>query len=421
MLAVLALLAAACGDDDAETSNDGSAESPSETDNTTDAPTDDDGGGAAQLGDPNPATGDPVTVGFIGEGQTDAVDNRGEMVAAEAAVEYANEYLNGAAGHVIELETCETGGTPAGAQDCVAEMASAGAVVILNGVSGQAGTISTEAEAAGIPFIQYAGVDRATTQSENAAVITNGLSALAGPAKIAQDQGDQKVAFMVIDVPAVADPLKAAGPIFFGNAGVEVEVVTIPPGTADATPQVQAAIGNGADHISMIGDVTFCTSVLQAIETLGFDGTVTVIPQCFDEDSSGVVDTEGLIMATTRTSNPEDSEYALFLAVMETFAEGGSIDDIAGGGYAAVVSFVRAMSDHPDGEMTSESVKAALLAMSPQQIPLGLDGSMFQCDRQQIAITPALCSTDAVVTVLDADGQPSEYEMLDLAELLVIG
>ena len=79
------------------------------------------------------------------------------------------------------------------------------------------------------------------------------------------------------------------------------------------------------------------------------------------------------------------------------------------------------MADHPDGEMTSESISAALLAMSPQQLPLGLDDTTFQCDRQQIAIAPAVCSTTAVVTTLDAEGQPTEYEPLEIADLLVIG
>jgi branched-chain amino acid transport system substrate-binding protein len=413
MLAVLGLLAAACGSDDDTSTDDTSKDTSTESTDGAEKP--------ASLGDPNPATGDPVTIGFIGEGQTDALDNTGELVAAQATVEYANEYLGGVGGREIVLKTCETGGTPAGAQECVAEMASAGAVVILNGVSGQAPTITAEATNAGIPFIQYAGIDRATIGSEDTAVITNGLSALAGPAKVAADAGDKKVAFIVTDVPAAADPVKAAAPIFFGNAGVEVEVITIPPGTADATPQVQTAIGNGADHISMIGDVTHCTAVIQAAETLGFEGNITVIPQCFDENSPDVIDTEGLIMPTTRTSNPDDAEYALFLDVMDTYASGGSTDDIAGGGFGAVLSFVRAMKGHPEGEMTPASVKQALLVMEPAQIPLGLDGTMFQCNREQIKIAPSVCSTTAVVTTLDAKGKPTEYKPLELADLLVIG
>lgn len=419
LLAVFSLLAAGCGDDDDVSDNDADS-GDSEPDVTDDGGSDVEDAGP-DLGTPMPAEGDPVTVGFISEGQSEAIDNSSELVAAEAAVEYINEYVNGAGGRVVELVTCETKSTPAGAQDCVAEMASAGAVAILNGVSGQAPSITAAAADAGIPFIQYQGVDSDTMGNENSSVITNGLSALAGPAKVAADAGDSKVGFVVIDVPAAADPLEAAAPIFFGNAGVEVEVVRIPPGTADLTPQIQAAIADGADHLSMIGDVTFCTSVLQAVDTLGFEGTITVIPQCFDENSADNVNTEGLIMPTTRTSDPADAEYKLFLDVMKTYAPDGATDDIAGGGFAAVVAFARAMAGHPDGEMNPDSVKTQLLEMEPAAMPLGLDESSFQCDRTAIAITPAICSDDALVTTLDAEGQPTGYEPLDIADLLTIG
>src|SRR3546814_12667163 len=76
---------------------------------------------------------------------------------------------------------------------------------------------------------------------------------------------------VVIDVPSATQAAEALGGIVFGKAGVEYEVITAPPGTLDLTPQLQAAVDSGADAIGLTGDVTFCTSFLQAYQTLGLD------------------------------------------------------------------------------------------------------------------------------------------------------
>src|SRR3546814_16980112 len=76
---------------------------------------------------------------------------------------------------------------------------------------------------------------------------------------------------VVIDVPSATQAAEALGGIVFGKAGVAYEVITAPPGTPDLTPQLQAAVDSGADAIGLTGDVTFCTSFLQAYQTLGLD------------------------------------------------------------------------------------------------------------------------------------------------------
>lgn len=372
-------------------------------------------------GEPNPATGEPVKVGFISDGQSDAIDNSSETPAAEAAAAYANDYLGGAGGRVIDLVTCDTEQTPAGAQDCVAELVSAGVVAIVNGVSGQTETINAEANEAGIPFIQNGGISQAAFASPLTHVITNGLATLVGPAAVAAEEGFTTAGIIVIDVPAASGPISGAAPLFYGNAGVAVEIVAIAPGTPDMTPQVQAAISNGVEQFAIIGDEPFCTSAMSAIQLLGFEGPVVVIGPCIGETSIAEVDMEGILLIGLTSDDPADAEVALFFAVMAEYAPDELTDSIARHGYSGVLAFARALAAHPEGEMTPESVQEAILAMAPAPMPLGPDGAMFQCNRQAIALAPAICSAASVITTLNSEGQNTGFRELDLTDLLSLG
>lgn len=373
------------------------------------------------LGEPSPATGEEVKVGFISDGQSDAIDNSSETPAAEAAAAYANDYLGGAGGRVIDLVTCDTGQTPAGAQDCVAELISAGVVVIVNGVSGQTETINAEANEAGIPFIQNGGISQEAFGSPLTHIMTNGLAALVGPAAVASEEGLATAGIIVIDVPAASGPIGAAAPLFYGNVGVAVEIVAIAPGTPDMTPQVQAAISNGVEQFAIIGDEPFCTSAISAIQLLGFGGPVVIIRTCIGETSVAEVDMEGLLLIGLTSDDPNDPEVALFAAVMAEYAPDELTDSIAQAGYGAVLGFARAVADHPEGEMTPESVQEAIVAMDPAPLPLGPNGATFQCNRTAITIAPAICSAASAITALNSEGESTGYRELDLSELLSLG
>ncbi|MYH72803.1 MAG: ABC transporter substrate-binding protein [Acidimicrobiia bacterium] len=402
------------GEDEAPTEEEAPAESdePSEED---EAPA------SAVLGEPSPATGEAIKVGFISDGKSDAIDNSSETPAAEAAASYANDYIGGAGGRVIELVTCDTEQTPAGAQDCVAELASAGVVAILNGVSGQTETINAGANEAGIPFMQNGGISQEAFGSPLTHVMTNGLATLVGPAAVASELGLSKAGIIVIDVPAASGPISGAAPLFYGNAGIAVEIVAIAPGTPDMTPQVQAAISNGVEQFAIIGDEPFCTSAISAIQLLGFEGPVVVIGPCVGETSIAEVEMEGILLIGLTSDDPADAEVALFLAVMDEYAPGALTDSIARSGYSAVLGFARALAGHPEGGVTTESVQETILAMEPAPMPLGPDGATFQCNRQAIALAPAICSAASVITALNSEGQNTGYRELDLSDLLSLG
>src|SRR5262245_15067623 len=67
---------------------------------------------AELLGPENQATGEPVRVGMVSDGKTDAYDNTDELRAAQATAEYFNAHKGGIGGRPIEVVTCEAKGDP---------------------------------------------------------------------------------------------------------------------------------------------------------------------------------------------------------------------------------------------------------------------------------------------------------------------
>ena len=402
-LAACALLAGAC-------SSDGGSDADGSSETSVDV--------SAALGEKNPAGGEPLTVGYVYDGTTAAVDNSEDLAAAQAATDFVNEYLGGVGGRELVLEVCSTDQTPAGAGACVTQFASAGVPVVLNGITGQAGSLFEPLSEVGIPVF----VTAADPRDAGATIMTNGiLSLAAGPAKVFADDGIEQAAIIGIDVPAASAALKQSAALFYEQAGVEVEVILIPPDTPDMTPNIQAALTTDPGGMTVVGDPLFCSKAMTAIASSGFDGRLVIIPQCIDESFlESATNLDGATMLTTSTSDPDSEQYQQYEAVMATYAgEDADLGGTAPQSYQAILGFARVM-EGATGEITPDSVRAALANMAPTEMPLG-DGITFQCNGQQVAISPAICSQDVLQTTLDAQGQAGAFTILKGADVLDLG
>ena len=371
------------------------------------------------LGPSKPAAGDPVKVGFITDGQSAATDSRDEVKSAQAAVDYVDEHLAGVAGRPLELVTCETNVTPAGATDCANQMIAAEVPIVLQVAPAVPGPIVTALDEAKIPYFVDAAIDQEVLVSSNSYVLTNTLGGLAAPVKVAQDLDVEKVASILIDLPAAVGPIKALGQPLFDDAGLTVDFVAVPPGTPDMTPQVQDALGSGAELVNIIGDPAFCISALGALDTLGYEGGRLVNPQCISPETAQSVPggVDGVMVATTESLDSSDPEVALYEAVMAEYApDTEPHGSTTPGAYAIVVAFARAMTGLT-GEVTADSVRSALESADPQPMPL-LDGQTFKCDRTLFQLTPPVCSSGIAIVTLDADGHPKDTEVFDTESII---
>jgi branched-chain amino acid transport system substrate-binding protein len=378
---------------------------------------------ASALGTPNKATGTPITIGYISDGKGESVDNSNELAIAKATVQYVNDYLGGLAGHPITLDTCSTLSVAATATDCGLQMSNDHVPVVLNGVSGQAESFFKVLQSAKIPLV----VDETTfndilSTPGAAYVFTNGLGySLAGAAGVARDAGVKRAAVVSIDVPGAIGPLKAVGVKFYANAGVKADIVGVPAGTADMTPQIQSEQANNPGLYALLGDPSFCTSALKALKTVGFTGTTVVIPNCIDASSQSAVPggLKGIKVLSSIVSNPSDKDFELMQAIIDKYAKGTDPGGNGSLGFQTVLGFTKSMTGLT-GDITSASITAAFAAMQPVALPLG-GGIMLQCNGKQVTIAPNTCSSEVLSATYDANGLPTNYSVLQTSDLTKLG
>ncbi len=287
----------------------------------------DSGQQADLLGPENAAAGEPVRVGFVTDGATAAFDTRDETRAAQATVDYWNAHRGGVGGRPIELVTCETGGDPAGGTDCGNSLVSDDVVAVVFGTSAVAEQAWGPLHDAGVPTMLF----QATAESMNrdpdsTFLLVNPLPTLFGlPISVAQRADADKVAFVVIDVPVAVNAFEADGPEILENAGLDYELVRVPPGTADMTVQMQQLVDDGAGVVHILGNDTFCIAALQGLEAAAYDGEIVAVSQCITDATRQAIPGEELagisIISGSALGAADDPTYQLYEAVMGAYGD----------------------------------------------------------------------------------------------------
>lgn len=388
--ALLALSVTACGSDE------DSAAAPSADESV--------------LGTPDAATGPPVVIGFIGDGKTEQTDFLDEIKAARAAAEYANNYLGGINGHRIELKTCESGLTPAGGTDCANQMVQAGAVAVVEGVNNPVDATIDTLSAAGIPMFLKGGSTEKSLQTPGVYSFHNGLATFGVAAVQAQDAEVSKSAIITAAIPAAEGAANGIGKLVFGNADVPVDVVPIPLGTPDATPQITTASNDGAEAFLVLGADAFCISALKAIRTVKPDAPITIPDRCITEGTGSSIPNgyEGMSVATSGDYNPETEDAKLFIAALAKYGDGATFGPVAGFGWVPMISLVQALNAVDNVELTPEGILAAVQSAPPLPLPLGA-GVTYQCNGEQMPVSAYLCGSDGIVATASADGELSDF------------
>ncbi|GAA1970611.1 ABC transporter substrate-binding protein [Nocardioides panacihumi] len=395
--AVLALTVTACGSSD----NGGSGD---ETSGTS---------GSAQLGTANKATGTPITIGVISDGKSQAVDQSDEYKGAQAAAAYANDYLGGINGHKIEVKVCEVRQDPAMATDCANQMVKAKASAVVEGTLAEADQTVAVLSPAGIPITAASGSTQAALSSPNYFSLFNGLSYFGVPAADAGNQGVKKAAMIVIAVPGAEAPARTVGTALYKNAGVDLKVTAVPPGTADMTPQITAASKDSPGLYHVFGNESFCTPAIQAIKTVDPGAKITVISQCLSAAGAKSIPGgyDGVRVVTTSDLDPANSETKLFAAVLKKYGNGAKESVISASGYSPMLGVINALNAAKISDVSAAGVISTLKTAPPTTYPLSA-GAKFQCDGKQMAISPNVCSSNGILASATTDGQLKDYELL---------
>jgi branched-chain amino acid transport system substrate-binding protein len=364
------------------------------------------------------AAGTPVKIGLItNEGGT-GISQPETREAADAARQYANDNLGGIAGHPIEFVICKTKEEPATARDCANQMVEQKVAAVVLTSSGLGGSMVPIVTQAGIPWTTALATSNAEFTSTNAFSWTGGFAGnLASMAEYAKEKGYKKVTAFVIDVPSAISSAGAIGQPLFTKAGIDLQIVKIAAGTPDASPQVSAALQNKPDAITIVGESTVCTSVLQAMSTLGGNTGRMLVQSCV---ASEVVDALGSAMDGAQVFSSfdvssDDIEAQLYRQVMKQYSPSTATAGYAAIGYQGALGLVRALQNLT-GEVTPATVAAALGSAKNVVLPAG-HGNTFTCNSTAIPGLKAACSAKGVTGTLSG-GKLTDVRVVDPAALL---
>jgi branched-chain amino acid transport system substrate-binding protein len=384
------LLVAACGgDDDDDTSAD---DSPA----TTAAP--------ASETTVAPASGEPVTIGFVNmEDGPLAQPTIG--AAAEAARQYINESLGGINGHPLEFEKCSTSGAPDASAQCANQMVSAGVPVAYQGLDFGNAALHPILKDAGIPWV---GQEPFTPPDYEEGYFFSGSQvsyALGGGIYLRDELKPKKVTIMTYPSPtataAIENYLKPA----MSAGGASVEVVNADFGAPDMSVPVGAAIATNPDVIIFFMADADCTHILTAADQLGYEGTI-VAGNCasFVKDAGAaaegvyaladVYSADDLSKADERAAG----EVEAYVTAMGEYAPDVDLGVFSQFVFAGVMNLATVLSGI-DGDITSDSVTAALEATD--DVPAFM-GSTFGCAGELTDLAPSVCGGD--ILVLKSEG-----------------
>jgi|RhiMethySRZTD1v2_1073278.scaffolds.fasta_scaffold03358_7 branched-chain amino acid transport system substrate-binding protein len=375
------------------------------------------------LGPDDPASGESVRIGLVSDGQSAAFDARTEIYAAQATVDYWNAHRGGVGGRPIELVTCETGADPGAGTDCANQMVEDQVVAVAIGQSTVPDTIWEPLHQSGVPtmFFQTNG-DRILADAESSFVISNPLTTAFGlPISVAQDEGADEVAFVVIDVPVAVNLFETLGPPIMENAGLDYEIVKVPLGTPDLTSQMSDIVDSGAGVVHVVGNDALCIAAIQGLAAVGYEGEVTAVSQCITDATRDALPGEQLegtfVTSGVAVGAADDPTYQLYEAVVSAYGHDVDVENnVSMVGYTVTAALATSL-DGITGDITPATVTEAIKAMPEAELPGG-GGVRFRCGGSSMATNPALCSNQWLRATLDAHGEPASYDAVDSTDIL---
>jgi branched-chain amino acid transport system substrate-binding protein len=356
------------------------------------------------------ATGAPVKVGMINDEGGTAASWPEIRIGAQAAFAYATAYLGGIAGRPLQLDVCESKGTSASSAACANQMIADHVVAVLHGIDSDAGATAQTLMNAGIPVIATAPSSSQEELGQLSFSLTGGATAfMAAMAQYMQEQHYTSSVLFAENAPGGA-ALYTAVAGFTQKLGVRTKVVLVAPGTADLTPQMDAAVAQHADFYWMTGDAGTCLSFLRAYRAAGSPGHFGLIGQCTVPQVLSAVSVAGAIAPGYALPLASGHEPELYRAVLATYAPGTSPAGTAYVGYTMALGLVRALHEMT-GPVTPQTVAAQLRKAKDVPLPTA-PGVTFTCNGQQVPPFPAPCSDTVLITQLDAQGNPHLLETI---------
>jgi branched-chain amino acid transport system substrate-binding protein len=367
------------------------------------------------LGKPNKATGTPIKIGIITDGKSDAFDDTDRLAGMLVGVKYANNYLGGINGHVIQVDGCVTHETPSGGTQCGVQMVNDHVAAVVVNASGQGASVFTGMGDSGIPYFANSETTPSILTSTNGFSVTNTLGILTAGIPVAQEKGIKRIGVIAQDVPALTSALNGPISAFYQKQGITLDVTPAGQSTADLSPQIQQELANGGKMFMVLGELP---QAFQAIKKAGFTGPVLVaagIPKAQAKTVPGGV--KGWRVVATVNTNPKAPDVQTYQAAMAKYSPKTVLTERTASAFSTAVAFQRALQGSTSA-VDAASVRAAISAMpAAADLPLG-GGITFQCGAKRVSLLAAVCTGELLIGTMKADGTPTNLKVVETGQYI---
>jgi branched-chain amino acid transport system substrate-binding protein len=351
---------------------------------------------AAYVGGSGPADASmpPIKVGMVNQqgGAVFVSDTNDDGV--RIAVEYINTQAGGINGHPLEIVECTISNTEEEGQQCGQEMANDDEIVAV--IIGPT-FIGTEAFYAALggekPVVAGVSVNPTDLVQPNAAVLNGGAAYILAPfATFARDTLGVTSAALIYPEGAGQDDAAAGQSSAFETAGIPINVQSYPANTADLTTVLLAADAQNVDLVMPVINTADCVKFAEAQRQLEIpDEKVLASPVCLTPatiEGLGAFPNWIYAVASSLSTDPADPSVPPYTAILTDQGQEAFIGDpwvlVA---FSQTMTMAKWLNAVGADNLSTDSILAEMKAFTG---PLILGSPVLECGKYPEA--PAACN-----------------------------
>ncbi|MBD0739254.1 hypothetical protein BGM09_07270 [Streptomyces sp. CBMA29] len=362
--------------------------------------------GASTSSGPDPATGAPISVGFVNS-DSGSIALPEVTAMAKAAADWINGH-GGVDGRPLKLETCSTDGTPATSTSCANDLVGKNVLAVLNGDDGSLDSALPIFKKAGLHIFGAMAGPAVQSDPDNTIMLAPSAAATAATGPVQKLMGIHNGVFVLPNIgpemKTAFDGIKAAS----ASADVRLTLSLVAPANPDITAAVNAAKSQHADGIILALSENDCTNAVRTARSMNWTGEL-VVGQCtqFIKDlgpqAAGVKTVQNLFPYGSRASAEKydgslKQDFDTYEAAAKAAGAQKYLDfGYAPYGYSTVMTFVDLLKGL-GGDITRTTVNRAMASFKGRQVL----GTPQDCTAK--LMPGGACGRDLIALETQADG-----------------
>jgi branched-chain amino acid transport system substrate-binding protein len=352
----------------------------------------------------NPATGDPISIGFVNQSQgTNAYPQFG--VGAKPAIDYVNNN-GGVNGRPIKLDVCETDGSAAASVNCANRFVENKDVAVLMGIDVSSDSALPILQGANIPLIGHVSFGPKQADSPDAYFFGAANDAYyITPLAAMKELGVKSLAFISEDSAFSHSSIETATQPAADKLGLDMTVNYYSLKSPNYTAIFAAAVSKKPDAVFFTSSENDCTGFVSAARTLHYPGKVFA-GTCSDfvthapDAAEGVYTNSDIYQpdGVSEAPSAKAAEVKIYVdAMKQSHAEMTTFAQLTFAGAMDLVTAMKTITGQIDGP----SILKAIGAMKDVS---SFTGQNITCDGTAWPKQRAICST-GLLTYQVKDGK----------------